>query len=475
MINIDLTKSFIYRNRYWVGYSLVAIGLIIVLIFAGLNIPGGISSEEMQSVVKSNSINYLDINSLAITNLPYHMLQKLSLSIFGVSVFGIKLPSIILAFLSALGMILILRRWFKPRIGILATLIAITTGQFLFISQDGTPIILYLFWAICLILMATLVTTNSKFKNPKKIAFFIMAALSLYTPLSVYILIAVMTSMLVHPHLRYLLKQLSKTSIIVGFIFASLLTVPLIFAAIKNPSLGLNLLGIPLKWPDLIDNLSTLATQYFSFASPGGTTLMTPFFELGSMLIIIIGIFNIFKTRETAKSYIIFIWMVCLVPFVILNPIHTTILLLPLIMLIASGLSLLLSHWYNLFPLNPYARIAGLIPLVILVSVLVLSGVDRYTYGYRHDPNLVPNFSKDIKLIPKDTTNIVVDNSELDFYNVIASHSKGLKVSVTPSTDIFLATRKAKKDYTGYGIDKIIVTARQKDGDRFYLYKKLTD
>ncbi|MEI6054118.1 MAG: glycosyltransferase family 39 protein [Candidatus Saccharibacteria bacterium] len=475
MINIDITKSFIYRNRYWIGYSLVAIGLIIVLVFAGLYIPGGISSEEMQSVVKSDSINYLDFNSLAITNLPYHMLQKLSLSILGVTVFGIKLPSILLAFLSAAGMILILRRWFKPRIGILATLIAITTGQFLFISQDGTPIILYLFWAICLILMATLVTTSSKYKNPKKIAFFIMAALSLYTPLSAYILIAVITSMLAHPHLRYLLKHLSKTSIIIGFVFAGLLTVPLLFAAIKNPSLGLTLLGIPLKWPNLVENLSILATQYLSFSSPGGTTLMTPFFELGSMLIIIIGAYNTFKTRETAKSYIIFIWLACLVPFVILNPAHTTILFLPLVMLMASGLGLLLSHWYNLFPLNPYARIAGLIPLVILVTVLVFSGVDRYVYGYRHDPDLVPNFSKDIKLIPNETKNLIVDSSEQDFYSVLAEHNKDLKVELSPSTDTFLATRKAKKSYQGYKVDEIIVTARQKDGDRFYLYKKITD
>ena len=128
MGRFDFSELLLYRWRYWIGYGTVAIGLIAVLIFAGLYAPGGISSQEMQSVIKSSSVKLTDFGSLTTTNLPYHLLQHLSLTLFGVSILSIKLPSIILAFLSAIGLVLLLRLWFKPRIAVLASLIAITTG-----------------------------------------------------------------------------------------------------------------------------------------------------------------------------------------------------------------------------------------------------------------------------------------------------------------------------------------------------------
>ena len=475
MGKLDITESFIYRHRYVIGYGLIAIGLIAVLLFAGLYLPGGISAAEMQSVVKSDSISLVDFNSLAVTNLPYHLLQQVTLSLFGVTILGIKLPSIILAFLSAVGIVLLLRKWFKPSVGVLASLIAITTGQFLFIAQEGTPGVLYLFWAVWLIYLATLLTTNIRFKAPVKFTFFVIAALSLYTPLSAYMLIAMLTAFILHPHLRYLIRQLSRPKLIIGAILGIILITPLIFATVKNLGLGLELLGIPTKLPDFTANFMSLGAQYLGFFKPGGTTLMTPFFELGSMMLIGIGLFRIFHTIAAAKSYIVLIWILCLIPVVIFNPGFTSIVFLPMVLALTYGLGFLLSYWYKLFPLNPYARIGGLIPMVILVTVLVFSGVDRYVYGYRYDPGLVPNFSEDIKLIPKDTSYLVVSANEKPFYDVLAKHNKMLTVTTIPQSSGFLATREAKKPYSGYQIGQILTTHNTNDGDRLYLYKKITD
>ncbi len=477
MFKFKLTESIFYRHRYLIGYGLVALGLLAVLLFAGLYLPGGISSDEIQSVIKSSTISFSDLSTIATTNLPYHLLQQASLAMFGLSIFSIKLPSIILAFLSGIGLVLLLARWFKPNISILTSLIAITTGQFLFIAQDGTPGILYLFWAVWLMLLATLVRTNIKHKTPVKISFFILSALSLYTPLSIYILIAIITSTLLHPHLRYLFKQLQRTKLLIGIVFALILAMPLAYAVWLNPTLGLTLSGIPQHWPDFISNFNSLGAQYLGFNRPSGATIMTPVFELGSMLIICIGVFATIKTISTARSYIILIWISCLVPFIILKPEFNIIMFLPLVLLLAAGFKFLLSYWYDLFPNNPYARIGGLIPIIILVSVLVLSGSDRYIYGYRYDPDLVPNFSKDISLIPKDTKKVIVSNDELPFYKVMAKYNKNISfnTNITTSDNLFLVTKQAKTDFIGYKIEKIITTPLQKDSDRFYLYKKITD
>lgn len=472
MNKFKIFELFVYKRRYWIGYGLIALSLIAALFFAGMFLPGGISDAEIQSVIKSNSLGFTSLTAPDITNLPYHLLQHASIAIFGVSVLSIKLPSIILAFLSAIGIVLLLRRWFKPSIGVLASLIAITTGQFLFIAQDGTPGILYLFWSVCLLLIANMVSDEKRFKPFYVIAFCIATAMSLYTPLSLYVLFAITIAVIFHPHLRFIIKNLPRKSLISGIIVGLIIVSPLALLMIKTPDLWLILLGIPNHWPNLGANLSSLGAQYLGFSKPSGLTLMTPFFELGSSLIIAIGIYYVLKTRVTAKNYIITLWMVCLIPAVILNPDFTSITFLPLVLLLATGLNTLLAYWYNLFPRNPYARIGGLIPVVILVIVLVFSGASRFVYGYKYDPSIVPNFSHDLKLIPKSTKNIVVTADELPFYQVVASHNKKLTVSVAPNinTISFLATHEANRNFTGYKIDRIITSPMKNFSDRFYLY-----
>ncbi|HEU4830708.1 MAG TPA: hypothetical protein VFS65_00880, partial [Candidatus Saccharimonadales bacterium] len=354
-------------------------------------------------------------------------------------------------------------------------LMAITTGQFIFIAQDGTPNVLYLFWPVWLMLLGILISKRSQPRTLYKIAFFIVAALSLYTPLSVYVLIALTTAVFLHPHLRYLTRQLSRIKLLIGLGVAALLTVPLVITVIKTPRLGLELLGIPTQWPDFPANLASLGAQYLGFVNPGGTTIMTPFFELGSMLIIAIGVYHIIRSRETAKSYVIALWVLCLIPFILLNPNFTAVAYLPLVLLLASGFSALLSYWYVLFPRNPYARFAGLIPLVVLVSVLVLSGVERYVHGYQYDPTIAPNFSSDLRLIPDETKLLVVANDELPFYQVLDEHNQQLSVSLEPAGDSFVATREAKRVFDGYTINEIITTSTKDAGDRFYVYTKITE
>lgn len=470
---LDISKAFLYKWRFWIGYGLVLIALITTLIYAGSILPGGISNQEMQSVIKSSSVNIRDFWSLDVLNMPFHLFQHASIALFGVSVVSIKLPSIILAFLSVTGLVLLLRNWFKPSIGVLATLIAITTSQFLFIAQNGTPDIMYMFWPVWLIYVASLIPTQNKFRKAFIVVFFMSAALSLYTPLSLYIILVIAGAIILHPHLRYLIKQLSRLEVIIGAITVLLIISPLVTALIKTPSLRLTMMGIPASWPNLWSNLVSLGSQYYGFAKPGNTTLITPFFELGSMLLVVLGAYFIYKTKETAKSYVVILWTLCLVPILILNPTLTSITFLPLVLLLAYGLNGLLSHWYDLFPRNPYARIGGLIPIVILVSVLILSGVNRYVYSYLYNPNIVPNFSKDLSLIPKGYQNLVVSNNELPFYNVVAKYNKKINISTAPLGDAFLATREAKGVYTGYKVERIITNSNSNLSDRLYLYKRV--
>ncbi len=472
-MGIDVTSFYVYRWRYQIGYSLIGLLLIGMLLFAGLYVPSGISNDEIHAVIKSSSISLGDINSYAVTNLPFHLLQKLSINLFGVSNFSIKLPSLIIAFMSAIGLILLLDRWFKRNIAVLGSIIAITTGQFLFIAQSGTPDILYIFWSVMLLLLGTLIARREQPRTLWKLLFFVVVALSLYTPLSIYAILALGLAAVLHPHLRYIIRQLSKVKLLIGFILGVILVIPLVYGVLQTPSLLLTILGIPNAWPDLAANMPVLVQQYLGFAAPSSTLLMRPVFGLGSALLIGFGAYRLIMTRQSTQSYLIITWIVCLIPIIFINPLFTSITFLPLVLLLSTGLGSLLGNWYGLFPRNPYARLAGLVPLIILVGALVLSGLERYAYGYHYSPQTVSNFSQDLSLLPKDTKQLVVASDQLSFYKVVAEHNKQLTVNLQPSGASFTATREAKTDYIGYTIERIVTSSRSTDADRFYIYKKL--
>lgn len=471
-MGIDITSFYIYRWRYYIGYGLIGLLLIGLLIFVGLYVPGGISAAEKESVIKSAGIQFTDIHSLAITNLPYQALQQTSFSLFGISDFSIKLPSLILAFVSAIGLILLLRQWFKANIAVLSGIIALTTGQFVFIAQSGTASILYVLWPVWLLLIGTLIAKKIGNRFLWKILFFVVAALSLYTPLSVYALFALSMATVLHPHLRFIIRGLSKARMLLGTILALIIVSPLLLGIIRSPELGLSLLGLPNQWPDVFANVITLAGQYVGFWVPSTTTLMTPVFGLGSFIIIFFGIFRLARTRESTQSYLIIVWLTCLLPILIINPLYTSVTFLPLVLLMATGLASLLSYWYRLFPRNPYARIAGLVPLIVLISALILTGLERYTYGYHYDPYTVSNFSKDLSLLPKNTKQLVVAQDEVVFYTAVSKYNKNLVITQQPTDLTFAATNKANQDFITYKIDRIITSTATQNADRFYIYKK---
>lgn len=475
MAIINFSTFSLYRWRYIIGYGVVGLTLAGLLIFAGLFLPGGLSTTEQAEVVRSGSLHLTDPSSFARINLPYSVLQAASISIFGVSDFSIKLPSLILALASAIGIIFLLRRWFSHNIAVLGSFIAITTGQFLFVAQYGTPAILYIFWPTMLLLLATLITRGKSHLFIWKSLFFITAALSLYTPLSIYPLIAMAIAVILHPHLRHIFRVMSKWRLSIAIVIGLIILSPLIYGIIQDPRLGLTLLGVPAEFPNFWENFKLLINQYLDFWNVSTTALMTPVFGLGSFLLILFGLYRTIRTRETTQSYLVIIWLICLVPVLLINPLFTTVTFVPLVLLLTTGLQGLTSYWYRLFPRNPYARVLGLMPLIVLVVALVISGLDRYAYGYYYQPATVANFNHDLSLMPEKMERLVVSDDELEFYKVVERHRDGLTVSTEPAGPLFVSTRAAHQTFEGYEVSSIITSGMSQEADRFYLYKKVQE
>lgn len=476
-----ITDFLIYRWRYVLGYALIVIAFTALLIFAGLYVPGGLSVSEMKTVAASANINITDPQSLAIVNMPFYVIQSFVLDFFGATNFSIKAFSIACALITGIGAVLLLRQWYRPNIAVLTAVIMITTGQFLFIAQSGTASITYVMWPIWLLLAATMITGSAKHKRFWKVLFFVLMALSLYTPLSIYLVLAIISAAILHPHVRHVLKRMSIPHLSALLLLSILIAAPLGYLIYLRPELAWLLLGgVPGAWPpDILANAMQLLQQYFNFIAPQSGALMTPVLGLGSIALISLGAWQLFKTRYTARSYTLTAWVILLVPVLLISPQYTSITFVPFLLLAASGLNFLLRSWYGMFPLNPYARFAGLLPLVILVTGLVISGVDRYIYGYHYDPNTAKSFSRDLTILNYQVrgdqpTKLYVTNDEKPFYDAVAKYNKGTPLTVTtsiPQTGNFAATKKAHANVTSSTIDRIVTTGYANDADRYYIYK----
>lgn len=482
-----ITDFFIYKWRYVIGYIAIITAFLLLLFFAGLYVPGGLDEREINALSTTANMSFGDPASLAVVNAPYYIVQHAILDLLGPTTFTIKLLSLLCALVTGIGAVLLLRRWFRPNIAVLASVIMITTGQFLFVAQSGVASITYIMWSVWLLLAASMITGSLRHKRLWKILFFIVMPLSLYTPLSIYLVLAIISAAVLHPHVRHVLKRMSVVHLIILLFMSAVLVAPLGYLLYLNPQLGLQLLGMPETWPPQLGaNLMQINQQYFNFVSPQSGALMTPVLGLGSFMLILLGIWQLVKTRYTARSYTLTAWVILLIPVLCINPDYASVVFVPLLLLLASGLNFLLRSWYGIFPRNPYARVAGLLPLIILVAGLVISGVNRYVYGYHYDPETAKSFSRDLTLFNYEVkgeyaTVLVVTEKERPFYDAVSHFTDasplntGQKVvilTLPPQQGEFAATHNAHKMISGAEVTRIVTTGYSTDSDRFYIYKK---
>lgn len=489
MVRQRLSTFAFYRFRYAFAYVGFALALATMLFVAGFYLPGGLAASEINSALISDALDPNKLFSLPpdqLIYLPYRLLQAASIAIFGLSTISIKLPSIILGFISALGILYLLNLWYRRSVAIIVATIAVTMSQFLLSSQAGQAGIVYIFLTTTVLVAASMITRRNAYAQIWLIAGFILAGISLYMPLNLYMLVALFLTAAFHPHARHLLlREASKYTIIAGSIIFLVIISPLVIGAINDPSILLVLLGVSESITHFGSNAATLAANYIGFSKPASGAIITPVYGLGMAMLILLGLYRLISAKYTTKSYIISIWLVLLIPLVCLNPDFVSITFIPVMLLVALAVDYLVTSWYGLFPHNPYARVFGLMPLGVLLIGLVVSNIDRYSYGLHYDRAVYSSYSYDINILAgklkqldkNQTVQLIVTKKNLALYQSFAVHQRYVKqVNVSADTSTLAAADTAiverdlkpaiQKVPTG-----ILVTRTADKADRFYLYK----
>ena len=474
-------QFFLYRYRFIIGYILLSVAFFILLTSLPGVAPTGLSEAEMASTVQASALDSEFIKQGNIINLPYFALQKGSLAIFGLNLFAIKLPSMIIAVATAIFIILLLNRWFKSDVAIVGSVLTVLSTAFLFLATSGTPAIMYIFWLALVLWLGSKIVGNDNVNPLLVIFFFISIALSLYTPYLAYVALAITVAGLIHPHLRFALKQLKIYQLILCILIFVLSVAPLVISCVLNPSTLQNLLFTNnLSFGGFIANITNAFAPFFSFSLAYSSVYLAPLFGLATVALVIIGILasagKMFMSRNTVVSLLVIfsIFLSGLSQDVAIS------IIIPIAILSAAGIESIVEKWYTLFPENPYAHLLGIVPMVAVMIFIISSGLSHFIFGYHYIPRVVNNFNNDLTIVkenvPNDTTLILTaDHKNNDFLRLLekydgyqtADKAKNAKTSQIASFNPVYSDK--------YDLKQIITSPNTRNSDRLYIYSLVTE
>lgn len=433
-----LKQLLLYRYRYQTG-TLIFIALLVGILLLRIDLaPAGISHAEMNSAVASATFRFEFPVTQSLVDLPYKLLQKASLSFIGLNEWGIVAPSLLLGLSTGVAFLMMVRRWFRMNVALITSFIFITSAAFLVLARTGTPTIMTTFWLSIILLAITNILHPEGKSKLWAIVLLVALPLSLYTPLMIYPLIAIAIAGILHPHVRFVAKRTSAWKYALGVFAMIVLVTPLAIWLVADIAHVRELVGIPQTvpgWADLWFNFKVVVKSHLNVGSAVVGTIPQPIFGAASLIIITLGFFKTIADRHSARSYMLLIWTALCLPIMLLNPGHILISLVPAYLFMAIGVETLIREWYKLFPLNPYARLAGLVPLIILLGGIMVSNSAQYFYGYFYGtPNVVykrqlEETNKIIRDTPADEPiHVVVVTNEQPFYDLLRRDHKNVTI-----------------------------------------------
>jgi hypothetical protein len=492
-----ISKMFLYRHRFVIGYLVLAALFIFTLTVLPMVTPNGLSESEMESVVTSQSINRNTILEDDIVDLPYHLLQKASIRLFGLTIYSIKLPSILIGAALGVLLILLLNRWFKNNVAIMASVLAILSSSFLFISGSGTPLIMMVFWPTLLFWLGSKIQGENKPKPLYSFVFAFALLLSLFTPYMIYLAGFIVLYTLFHPHLRFTITHLPKAP----FVFAILIVLSvgafITINALKSADTVPRLLFMDdFAWANYFSNIKEAFLPFFKWSGMIESTFLAPLIGLASLALAITGLIStyhgFFASRNSIASYLV-VFTIAIAGF---NPNCAILLILPLAILIAHGFRYILTKWYGLFPENPYARVFGILPIAIFLSIMISSDISHFVFGYRYNPAVANEFTNDLAIIrdkvAEGSTFVAETKLEYDFYSILEKeplfnieNTKRIHVvNKLPAADNIVdnlvtlghieekVPEGATTILSNYDLTRIVTNSKSQNSDRIYIYQK---
>lgn len=435
-----LKQASLYNFRFVIGYGAIVLIVLVTLLVDINSLPNGISQAEMQSAVQSTDISLKLPQYDWLINAPYHVLQKLSISALGLSRLSLVLPSIAIGVLTLLLFWLTIRHWFKKSTAVIATLVTASTIPFISMLRTGAPDIMLPFWTILFLFAGVRFLINREKGFRWKLLLVVATAGLLYTPFGIYSFLAFVVGGIFHPHVRSRLRHVKRVRLLLLTVIFIGLIAPLLVALAHMPTMFYTLTGLDhttLSPQRIVENLLHAIYLYGNFStSTLAGTYITPAFNVASVVLMLLGFMQLVRNHHTAQSYAILTWFGISVVVALLVSQSYAVVLMPVLMLLANGIRTLINEWYELFPRNPYARLAGLATLSVLFIGITTGNLSHYFHTLRYVDSPAYNASlsavkRSIVIEGNRPMTLVTDVETADFYRILTRSYPNVSVTST--------------------------------------------
>lgn len=473
MKKITVSKLFLYRYRFIIGYGILGLAFVLLLFILPIIAQYGLSQDEMDSATKSFYLGKNAILNGELTDLPYRALQKASIAIFGLTAYAIKLPSIIVGLGLGFLVVLLLNRWFKSNVSLLVSTLMILSTPFLFLAGSGTPLIMLVFWPTLLLWLGSKIQGEKRPKPVLCFIFAIMMLLSIFTPYMIYFAIFCVIFVISQPHLRFVIRNLPKIpTVIIGILLICCLV--LFGIGIHNrPDVLMELFFTKdFNINNFIPNIITALSPVFSWRTTVESVFLSPLISLPTFALVLIGLLSttkgFFASRNSIASLLI---IFCLIVSGF-NPNAIVFLVLPFSILIAHGFKYILEKWYGLFPENPYARVSAVLPLVVLFGIMIIPNLLQYVYGYRYSPNIANQFDYTLEVINENiTSGKLLTSKNYDFYKILEKKTNLVVIdNLNDNHENIASIGPIPERGDIYRLSRIITSPMRENSDIIYIY-----
>lgn len=436
-ISSVLQQATLYKFRYLLGYGFIIVLLLFIIGADAGNVPAGLSQAEMNQAVASTSM-HVDFDMSWTINGIYNFIQKLSVEAFGLSRLSLILPSLIFGTATIALFSLTMRHWFRDSVAVVATVITMSSIPFITMLRSATPEIMLPFWTMLLLYGAVRLLVKRDRAFLWKLTIVLASIGLLYTPFGIYPLLTIFISAFFHPHVRSRFRHIKHIRLFFLAIIAAICLIPLGIYLAMHPSAIMTLTGfdsIRDEFSTMRQHLAQIYDMYGNVMKNGfNGTQIIPVFNLATIVLAVFGLLKCARDRYMARSYVLLSWAGVTAVTTLLMPTAVVLTFVPMSLLVAIGIDTLIVEWYRLFPRNPYARIAGLIPLTILFLGIGSGNISHYFNNYNHIEN--PYFTQSLPAIQEALTiegnhavRLVTTEQDLAFYSILKREHSYLTVT----------------------------------------------
>ena len=393
-------KSQINISNEWYGFGVSFLASAFILLWRLSTLTSNLASTSEITTKIQLFINSPWWKSVFNIYGPYYLLLHGTFAM-NHSLMTLRLASTLIGICVVAAVYWTVTNWHGYKIGLMSTLILMTSFGFLIVARQATPLITQLLLVSALLFAA--VNLAQKQSLYSLVVYGIVFAGALYVPGGIFL--ALITTIFIRQSLIKTYAACSKRFMKPALILAELLLLtPIAYRLIHDYSrsqlatwLGYGLHGKGQAWHSFFVNLAHAPLDLFAHASSLGPTLSLghlPMLPIAFSAMAAIGLYvylthlNNWRWRAVLLI-LISSWL--LSGFGVISPLS----LLPLIAIIAgTGCAYLLKQWYDVFPYNPIARAIG---LLLIFSVLIFTGIyatRSYIVGWANSPVTSATYTK---------------------------------------------------------------------------------